>query len=115
MPAAAESVRTGRDFLGKALVAWDCAHVADDALLLLSEILTNAVQHAEGPIGVRACRTDTSLTVEIGDRSLHLPQPRSATEDDESGRGLLLVRALAGDWGVRPADDGKTTWFSLEL
>ncbi|MER6035903.1 MULTISPECIES: PAS domain S-box protein [unclassified Streptomyces] len=115
LPAAAESVRTGRDFLGKALVAWDCAHVADDALLLLSEILTNAVQHAEGPIGVRACRTDTSLTVEIGDRSLHLPQPRSATEDDESGRGLLLVRALAGDWGVRPTDDGKTTWFSLEL
>ncbi|MGW4437101.1 ATP-binding protein [Streptomyces sp. NPDC004596] len=31
------------------------------------------------------------------------------------GRGLLLVRALADDWGVRPADEGKTTWFSLEL
>ncbi|MGW1588648.1 SpoIIE family protein phosphatase [Streptomyces sp. NPDC002386] len=115
LPATAESVRTGRDFLGKALVAWDCAHAADDALLLLSEILTNAVRHAEGPIGVRVCRTDTALTVEISDRSLHLPQPRLAAETDESGRGLLLVRALADDWGVRPTDEGKTTWFSLEL
>ncbi|MEV5177374.1 ATP-binding protein [Streptomyces flaveolus] len=105
----------GRDLLGKALSTWDCAGAADDALLLLSEILTNAVAHAQGPIGVHACRTDTALTVEISDRSPHLPQPRPAAEDEESGRGLLLVRALADDWGVRPTDEGKTTWFSLKM
>ncbi|MEV5149304.1 ATP-binding protein [Streptomyces sp. NPDC052727] len=64
----------GRDFLGKALGTRDCVGAADDPLLLLSEILTNAVQHAQGPIGVHACRTDTDLTVEISDRSPHLPQ-----------------------------------------
>jgi hypothetical protein len=44
-----------------------------------------------------------------------LPQPRFAADDDESGRGLILVRALADNWGVRPTDDGKTTWFTLAL
>ncbi|MEU9480572.1 PAS domain S-box protein [Streptomyces sp. NPDC048191] len=115
LPATPASVPAGRDFLAKALSTWNCGGTPDDALLLLSEILTNAVQHAQGPIGVHVCRTDTDLTVEISDRSPHLPQPRLAAEDDESGRGLLLVRALADDWGVRPTDEGKTTWFSLKV
>ncbi|MGI5141947.1 MULTISPECIES: ATP-binding protein [unclassified Streptomyces] len=103
----------GRAFLDKTLGTWDCAQSADDARLLLSEILTTAVQHAQGQIGVHVCRTDTDLTVEISDRRPHLPQPHLAAEDAESGRGLLLVRALADDWGVRPTDEGKTTWFSV--
>ncbi|MDX3308723.1 ATP-binding protein [Streptomyces sp. NPDC054884] len=44
-----------------------------------------------------------------------LPQPRSAVEDEKPGRGLILVRALAASWGVRPTDEGKTTWFTLRL
>ena len=114
LPALAESVPTGRAFLSGVLTAWECADTADDARLLLSEILTNAVQHAQGPIGLHLCRTTTEITVEISDRSPHLPQPRTAGEDEESGRGLILVRALADGWGVRPTDEGKTTWFSLK-
>ncbi|MCN9242229.1 MEKHLA domain-containing protein [Streptomyces sp. RY43-2] len=115
LPAAAESVPAGRAFLDRTLDAWECAAVKDDTRLLLSEILTNAVRHAQGPIGLHVCRTDTDLTVEVSDHSPHLPEPRLAAEDEESGRGLLLVRALADDWGVRPTDDGKTTWFSLKV
>ncbi|MCX4992994.1 serine/threonine-protein phosphatase [Streptomyces sp. NBC_00638] len=115
LPAVPESVPEGRAFLGKAMTSWDCGPTADDARLLLSEILTNAVQHAQGPIGLHLCRTATDLTVEISDHSPHLPQPRTATEEEESGRGLILVRALADDWGVRPTDAGKTTWFTLKL
>ncbi|MFJ8200798.1 PAS domain S-box protein [Streptomyces sp. NPDC096152] len=109
------SVREGRAFLDRALTSWDCGATADDARLLLSETLTNAVQHAEGPIGLRLCRTTTDLTVEVSDHSPHLPQPRLAAQDEESGRGLLLVRTLAESWGVRPTDEGKTTWFTLKL
>lgn len=94
LPSEPESVSVGREFLDKTLGTWDCAESADDARLLLSEILTNAVQHAQGPIGVHVCRTDTDLTVEISDRSPHLPQPRLAAEDAESGRGLLLVSSV---------------------
>ncbi|MFC5805798.1 ATP-binding protein [Streptomyces formicae] len=82
---------------------------------MLYEVLTNAVQHAHGPLGVHASRTGTGITVEVSDRSPHLPQPRRAAQDEESGRGLLLVRAFADDWGVRPTDQGKTNWFSLKL
>ncbi|MER6785505.1 PAS domain S-box protein [Streptomyces sp. NPDC000658] len=115
LPAAPASVPQGRAFLRKALTVWNCADSAADALLLLSETLTNAVQHAEGPVGVHLHRTATDLTVEVSDRSAQLPQPRTAVEDEESGRGLMLVRALAADWGVRPTDEGKTTWFTLKL
>ncbi|WTB44228.1 serine/threonine-protein phosphatase [Streptomyces sp. NBC_00827] len=115
LPAIPDSVPEGRDFLTKALANWNCTAIADDARLLLSEILTNAVQHAQGPIGLHVCRTATELTVEASDRSPHLPQPRLAAEDEESGRGLILVRALADSWGVRPTDEGKTTWFTLKL
>lgn len=115
LPALASCVREGRAFLHKALTLWNCAAGADDALLLLSETLTNAVQHAEGPLTVRLHRSAAELTVEVDDRSPQLPQPRSAGEDEESGRGLCLVRALAADWGVRPTDEGKTTWFTLRL
>ncbi|MGW1724183.1 PAS domain S-box protein [Streptomyces sp. NPDC002306] len=115
LPAEAASVPEGRAFLHKALTSWNCTANADDALLLLSETLTNAVQHAEGPLGVHLHRTVTDLTVEVSDRSPQLPQPRLAAEDEESGRGLILVRTLANDWGVRPTDQGKTTWFSLKL
>ncbi|MEV5953132.1 PAS domain S-box protein [Streptomyces sp. NPDC051987] len=115
LPAVASSVPEGRAFLSKALLSWDCTGPADDALLLLSETLTNAVQHAEGPIGLHLCRTATELTVEVSDRSPHLPQPRNAAGDEESGRGLFLVRTLAATWGVRPTDEGKTTWFTLRL
>ncbi|MFJ7903668.1 SpoIIE family protein phosphatase, partial [Streptomyces sp. NPDC096198] len=115
LPCSARSVPAGREFLDKTLVAWDCTERTDDARLLLSEILTNAVQHAQGPLGVHVCRTDTDLTVEISDRSHHLPQPRQAADDEECGRGLLLVRTVADDWGVRPTDEGKTTWFSLKV
>ncbi|WNZ06651.1 PAS domain S-box protein [Streptomyces sp. 11x1] len=115
LPAVPSSVPEGRAFLTKALTSWDCAEPADHALLLLSETLTNAVQHAEGPVGLRVCRTATDLTVEVSDNSPHLPQPRLAAEDEESGRGLHLVRALSESWGVRPTDDGKTTWFTLKL
>ncbi|MFE2074527.1 PAS domain S-box protein [Streptomyces misionensis] len=115
LPATAAAVPEGRAFLRRTLVSWECAEPADDALLLLSEILTNAVRHAEGPVGLRLCRTATELTVEVGDRSPQLPRPRHATGDDESGRGLFLVRTLADSWGVRPTDEGKTTWFTLKV
>lgn len=114
LPALASSIGDGRSFLTKTLTVWNCAHLADDARLLVSEVLTNALQHAQGPLGLHLRRTTADVTIEISDHSPHLPQPRLAAPDDESGRGLLLVDTLADSWGVRPTDDGKTTWFTLQ-
>lgn len=55
----------------------------------------------------------TRLRVEVHDRASQRPQPRTPGEDASSGRGLLLVQALADDWGVQPRGEGKVTWFEL--
>ncbi|MFF2149136.1 PAS domain S-box protein [Kitasatospora sp. NPDC058190] len=115
LPDAPAAVREGRAFLGKALAGWGFDHRTDDVILLLSELVTNSVRHAHGPIGLRLRRTATAFTVEVSDGSSQLPQPRPATGEEESGRGLALVDALADEWGVRPDDDGKTTWFTMRL
>ncbi|MBB5812582.1 PAS domain S-box-containing protein [Streptomyces collinus] len=101
LPATASAVPAGRSFVVETLAAWDCAHRADDVRLLVSEVLTNAVQHAEGPVALHLRRTATELAVEVSDLSPQLPQPRLAAQDEESGRGLVLVDTLADSWGVR--------------
>lgn len=105
----------GRRFLTVTLTAWNCSVALDDARLLTSEVLTNAICHASGPIQLRVRRGTDELTVEVTDRSPQLPQPRLAEAGDESGRGLLLVDTLADSWGTRPLDRGKTIWFTLRL
>ncbi|WHM40688.1 PAS domain S-box protein [Streptomyces sp. BPTC-684] len=115
LPAAPWTVAEARALLTKVLTTWECLQRCDDARLLLSEVLTNAIQHAQGPLGLHLRRTATELTVEVCDQSPQLPQPRLAADDDESGRGLILVDTLADNWGVRTNDKGKTTWFTLEL
>src|SRR5690606_17456419 len=94
-----ESVPEGRAFLTGALDAWGCGEKADDARLLVSELLTNAVQQVKGPVSLNVCRTAADVTVEVGDGSPGLPEPRRADEDEECGRGLNLVRVLADSWG----------------
>ncbi|GHF34628.1 MULTISPECIES: PAS domain S-box protein [Streptomyces] len=105
----------GRRFLTVTLAAWNCSEALDDARLLTSEVLTNAICHASGPIQLRVRRGEGELTVEVTDRSPQPPQPRLAEAGDESGRGLLLVDTLADSWGTRPVAPGKTIWFTLRL
>ncbi|MFE5583950.1 ATP-binding protein [Kitasatospora sp. NPDC056531] len=95
----------------------------ETALILLSELVTNACRHARAPrdrlIGVRLLLpTHSTLRVEVSDTSDDLPVPRHAAPDDESGRGLELVAALATSWGAHPRGEGyigKTVWFTLAL
>jgi hypothetical protein len=107
------SVPAGRRFVDEALRSWDRAALVDTASLLVSELLTNAVCHAEGPIRLGVRHSTSELVVEITDRSPRLPRQQAGDADDEHGRGLILVDALAHSWGTRPCIDGKTVWFSL--
>lgn len=109
------AVADARGFVRGTLAQWGCEEISDAACLLASEVLTNAVRHAQGPLRLRLHRTDREITVEVTDHSTHIPQRRPAELGDESGRGLLLVEALATGWGTRPSSDGKTVWFTLPL
>ena len=115
LPPEPRAVATARRFVGVRLTQWGHAGHIDTACLLVSEILTNAVRHARAPVGLRLHCTAREIVTEITDDSTHLPQRRLPGPDDETGRGLMLVDALASDWGTRPAETGKTVWFTLAL
>lgn len=83
--------------------------------LLAGEVIANAVLYTEAPCAVSVTRADERLRVEVTDVDASLPCAVVAGPNDESGRGLLLVDALADTWGTRPDPPGKTTWFEIML
>jgi anti-sigma regulatory factor (Ser/Thr protein kinase) len=105
----------GRGFVAQVLASWDCGEVADTACLLASEIVTNAVQHAEGPLRLGLYRTASEVIVEVSDHSPGQPQLRPVDPTAEAGRGMLLVDALSDGWGTRLDGTDKTVWFALRL
>jgi anti-sigma regulatory factor (Ser/Thr protein kinase) len=119
LPPQPTSPGEARRFVGEVLRdhGVDTGEVVEAALLLTSELVTNAVLHAEGTINVDVDLDLTAVRVEVADASLDPPTPRAGGgPEDTSGRGLLLVEAMARSWGVdRQADDGKVVWFELDV
>ncbi|TJZ44463.1 GAF domain-containing protein [Streptomyces piniterrae] len=93
---------------------WDLADEAFTTELILSELVTNAIRYATGPIRVRLIR-DRSLICEVSDRSSTSPHLRQAATTDEGGRGLFLVAQLAERWGTRYMAGGKVIWTEQSL
>jgi PAS domain S-box-containing protein len=85
----------------------------DTAVLLVSELVTNSVRHARGPCALQVSFDDDTVEFCVEDGDPTVPVARIAQGLDESGRGFLLVGALADRWGVRAMPDGKATWFTL--
>ncbi|MEU0025496.1 ATP-binding protein [Streptomyces sp. NPDC006335] len=117
-PADPGAVRAARTAVRNRLTAWRLDGLADIAALLVSELVTNSLRHATGPIGVRLVRPEGVggvLLVEVSDPLPDPPRERVADLDDESGRGLQLVAHAARRWGTRPGTTGKTVWFELSV
>ncbi|MEU0218256.1 ATP-binding protein [Streptomyces sp. NPDC006265] len=117
-PADPGAVRTARQAVRRQLRDWGLADLADLAALLVSELVTNALRHATGPIGVRLVRPSGLggvLLVEVSDPLPDPPRERAARLEDESGRGLYLVACASRRWGTRPGAAGKTVWFELAV
>ena len=86
----------------------------DDAVLLTSELATNAVEHARTPFDVTLTRRPGELRVVVADECGELPSPRTVTPTSVGGRGLQLVASLSSEWGAESVpDDGKIVWFDL--
>lgn len=108
-----KSVESARRFVEAAVAAWDLGDVNAVAMLLTSELVTNAILHARTAVRVVAERTMGELVVEVWDGAPHAAAiPRDALES-EFGRGLLLVERLSARWGVRRAGLRKVVWFAL--
>jgi anti-sigma regulatory factor (Ser/Thr protein kinase) len=84
-------------------------------LVLTSELVTNAVLHARTPLVLGLTVSDSRILVTVGDQAQGQPQTRQHSDRRENGRGMVLVRALADEWGVQPHPErtGKCVWFTM--
>ncbi|MFI2431281.1 sodium/proline symporter PutP [Streptomyces sp. NPDC018693] len=91
------------------LAEWGMDDLGFTTELIASELVTNAIRHATGPVCLRLIR-DRGLICEVSDASSTSPRLRHARTTDEGGRGLLIVAQLAQRWGTRYTATGKTIW-----
>lgn len=108
---AADSVAIGREFAGKALMSWAYRGSHDDVVLVVSELITNALLHGLGSPVLRLSGTRERVRIEVGDDSSVLPAQRPAGET--GGWGLRVVARLAAAWGVARHPPGKVVWCEL--
>ncbi|MDV5145474.1 ATP-binding protein [Streptomyces sp. SBC-4] len=106
-------VRHMRRITAAYLVHWGLPELVDNVQLIVSELVTNAIDHGNGPVRLKVACRGGEVRVEVRDGNAVPATLREADEDDESGRGLGIVAYLASDWGVSP--DGTTTWCSFLL
>lgn len=113
------SVPAAREFVREALAGGALGARADDVLLCVSELATNALLHGVPPgrgylLRVWAAVEHGLLRVEVHDSGDGAPCARAAEAGAESGRGLLLVGAVADRWGVEERSPGKVVWCEVE-
>ena len=110
----AEAPGQARKLAAAQLADWGIEALGYSTELVVSELVTNAVQYAEGPIRLRLIR-DRALITEVTDDSSTAPRLRRAQDDDEGGRGLFITEQLTERWGARPNRHGKTIWAEQSL
>jgi anti-sigma regulatory factor (Ser/Thr protein kinase) len=103
-----------RRFVAEVLEGSSWSESTPVLVLLTSELVTNAVIHAETPVDVIVRSSPERVRVEVVDGSTRAPLRRLARTVDEWGRGLGVVETLSTRWGVQCADWGKSVWFELD-
>ncbi len=102
-----------RRFARAHLQRWQLAELADDAALIVSELVTNAVFHTDGRASVRLVRGAHVVRLEVWDAGAGVPELLAPDEYQPGGRGLTIVSALADVWGISTLPGGKVVWAEL--
>ncbi len=113
LPPEPESVGAAREFVVGCCERWGLVDVSETAVLLVSELATNAVRHARTPVTIWLARRLDRIVLSVQDGSpvhSHVEHPDTL---DEHGRGMLLVDVLAERWGEREVPDGKMVWAEI--
>jgi two-component sensor histidine kinase len=93
----------------------DSAAVTADAVLVVSELVTNSVNAGSNDVGLELELHEDHLRIAVSDECAGRPELRAATLADASGRGIRIVQELARAWGVAPRSGGKAVWADLSL
>ena len=112
-----EAVGHARRFTRRTLRAWGVERDdMDAALLVVSELVTNALVHTDGQVRLDLTMLDNRLRVSVADSSPRTPvKPTSIGWEATGGRGILLVEAMSDTWGAVPVSGGKQVWAELPL
>jgi anti-sigma regulatory factor (Ser/Thr protein kinase) len=119
LPSIPESVRMARTRVRDALHFHGLGEYADDAEIITSELVTNAIDHVYGEsigtigITLTCAQNLEAVTVMVSDSSPQAPALREASSGSERGRGLQIVAALSAHWGWRPEGGGKAIFAVL--
>jgi hypothetical protein len=112
-------VARARAYTAQAVADWSwptgASGTEDDVVLLVAELVANAMLHAGGPVDLVLDASETRLRIEVSDRSTALPEPRRPHRPGlPGGHGLFIVQQAAARWGALPHGDGKTVWAELD-
>jgi anti-sigma regulatory factor (Ser/Thr protein kinase) len=108
-------VLLARAFARRALADKEADAVVDDAVAVVSELVTNSVMHGRGPIVATIVVESGAVEISVADTARAIPAPRDPGVEDEGGRGLQIVARLADRWWTEVTDRGKTTTAHLSL
>lgn len=110
-----EAAAQARRDIALVLETWGLPQLVDVAEQVVTELVANAVEHTDAAtVGASITRTGKeSARIVVTDTSRTRPTPGAPSPNDEHGRGLLLVEALAHDWGSEPVHGGKRVWAEL--
>ncbi|WP_046494518.1 ATP-binding protein [Streptomyces odonnellii] len=116
LPCEAGSAAAARRLVRTALTEWGLEHVVEDGVLVVTELVANAVNHTQdSSIQVIVTRpADGHVRIGVMDRSRTMPVLRCPADTEVHGRGLALVDALAVRWGTVLKDRGKCVWGELK-
>lgn len=113
LPDAPEAAGIARAYVAELLSSHGLSHLTDEATLLASELVTNALCHGSGKPELSLELRGVVLRIEVSDTGPGVPNPRTPDPESTSGRGLNLVQLLATCWGFTRRRDGKSIWCEL--
>jgi anti-sigma regulatory factor (Ser/Thr protein kinase) len=108
------AVRAARRFAADTLGTWDEDELIDDATLIVSELATNALQHARSPFQMSLRASGRVISIAVQDVSSVHPRRVDADAEGEGGRGIAVVVQLSSSWGTYATPDGKVVWSQLD-
>jgi anti-sigma regulatory factor (Ser/Thr protein kinase) len=115
LDAAPDIAARARRFVRDTVASWQLDGASDVAATVATELVTNAVRHAQGAVRLRLHHTGGRLIVDVADTDQRLPRRFEPAPDEERHRGLFMVDAFSRRWGTRPTPDGKVVWAELAV
>ncbi len=115
LPQEVVAVREARAVVRGLLEQWGHDELIEDASLVVTELVANAVEHAQSTCHLAVTRSSAGVRLEVQDAGDGTPEPQAPSETSEGGRGLLIIAALSTAWGIEEAPNGKTVWVELSL